>query len=307
MKFTRSLARAASALLCTLVLASACFAATAPLNQPRGLALDASGNLYVANTLGDQVLVYSPAYQQLTAKTITQDILSPLMVAFDPTGNLWVSNMNPGNTGTEYLSHYAPNGNPIDKKYTKNANSLSYVDPALAVDGVGDLWITGANGFQTYILALNPPAGYDSDFIVDAFFFQYAPYTTVAAHGPWIAFGGATSAYWALAGAFLTNDGGLGDLPHLSSSESVPNGVVAMAFDARCNLYIAAYDGNSGGIVQTVNAPAGGAPVSVLTLNYLPSAMAADSVRKRLYITDTSNNQIHVYSTSTWTQVATIQ
>ena len=40
------------ALLCLAAFASASFAATSPLNNPRGLAVDAKGNLYVANTLG---------------------------------------------------------------------------------------------------------------------------------------------------------------------------------------------------------------------------------------------------------------
>ncbi|MBZ5683445.1 MAG: hypothetical protein LAP86_00290 [Acidobacteriia bacterium] len=56
--------------LCLVVLASASFAATPPLSQPRGLAVDAKGNLYVANWAVNQNLIYNPTYQQLTGRTI---------------------------------------------------------------------------------------------------------------------------------------------------------------------------------------------------------------------------------------------
>src|SRR5579872_7058305 len=73
-------------LLCVVVFASASLAATNPLNNPRGLAVDAKNNLYVANTLGGasgtgNVLVYSPTYVLQSTMTIKQDINLPIGVA----------------------------------------------------------------------------------------------------------------------------------------------------------------------------------------------------------------------------------
>src|SRR5580658_11018632 len=76
------------------------FAATLPLNQPWGLALDASGNLYVANNGADQVLTYNSSYAQKSS--ITQGIHNPTGVAIDLYGNLWVVNESNGNV-TEYI------------------------------------------------------------------------------------------------------------------------------------------------------------------------------------------------------------
>src|SRR5215472_11863034 len=55
------------------------FAATKPLNSPQGLALDSKGNLYVANNRGSQILIYGSAYAQMTAKTISKGVSSPVV------------------------------------------------------------------------------------------------------------------------------------------------------------------------------------------------------------------------------------
>jgi hypothetical protein len=61
-------ARIACTLLCLCAFASAGFAAPKPISYPRGLAVDAKGNLYVANSGGNDILVYNPSYSQMMAK-----------------------------------------------------------------------------------------------------------------------------------------------------------------------------------------------------------------------------------------------
>lgn len=95
----------ASTLMSLLFLAAASFAATKPLINPEGLALDSKGNLYVANEGGNQVLIYNPSYQQLTVKTISINLNGPTGVAFDGSGNLWVSNIN-----SSQIYEYSPTG-----------------------------------------------------------------------------------------------------------------------------------------------------------------------------------------------------
>jgi hypothetical protein len=63
--------------------ASTSFAAL-QLKQPAGLAVDAAGNLYVANFGLNNILVYSPKYVQLANKTIKQNISGLEAVAMDP-------------------------------------------------------------------------------------------------------------------------------------------------------------------------------------------------------------------------------
>jgi DNA-binding beta-propeller fold protein YncE len=66
-----------SVITALLLLSLTSLAATKPLNSPQGLAVDAKGNLYVANNGGNQILIYGPAYAQMTAKTISKGVVLP--------------------------------------------------------------------------------------------------------------------------------------------------------------------------------------------------------------------------------------
>jgi DNA-binding beta-propeller fold protein YncE len=72
-------------------------------------------------------------------------------------------------------------------------------------------------------------------------------------------------------------------------------------------LYVAAQNGFGDTGIQFINVPAGGAPINNITLNYVPSGMAADSVHERLYVANSNTNQIQVYSTTTFQLLTTIQ
>jgi len=67
----RTVMKSAATVLCLLVFATASFAVTPTIDLPRGLAVDAKGNLYVANVGGNNILVYSPGYVLQKSKTIT--------------------------------------------------------------------------------------------------------------------------------------------------------------------------------------------------------------------------------------------
>lgn len=298
MKFAKSFARIAATLFGLAVLAAASFAATHPLNQPTGLAVDAKGNLYVANQGGNQVLVYNSSGAQLASKIITKNINGPMQVTVDGQGNLWVANLLAGHPGAEYFTEYGPNGKQINTTYTLQSN---YNVPAFAVDGVGDVWASAPD----YTVACNGPGVYNGNNIIDCFFLiQPTSFTAIAAHGPWIAFGSATSASWELVGSLL---GGSADLHFLGSSGNPQQGVLAMTFDNNTNLYYATNEGFGVSGVWFVNIPAAAAPALNVNVGYAISGIAADSVHGRLYISNAATNKIEVYSTSTWLLVGTIQ
>jgi DNA-binding beta-propeller fold protein YncE len=60
---------------------------------PTGMAIDSSGDLWVANQLSGTVVEYSPAElaQASPAPTVTIHVEGAGGVAFDPSGNLWAS------------------------------------------------------------------------------------------------------------------------------------------------------------------------------------------------------------------------
>lgn len=300
MKSTNRVARIACTLLCLVVFAAASFAKNHPLNQPSGLAVASNGDLYVANEGGNEILVYATSYSQIASKTITQGINSPTAVAFDPQGNLWVGNLIQSETQDEYLSEYSSAGKQINPAISVSNFETFY--PTLAVDGVGDAWILGVYKGQDCVFAVNAPSPYPTG-LIDTLYIQTGNYTAVAARGPWVAFGTLTNASWELTGAVLTNY----TQGYFGSSESVPSGVVAMTFDANFMLYVAAQNGFGDTGIQFINVPAGGAPVNNITLSYVPSGMAADSVHERLYVANSNTNQIQVYSTTTFQLLTTIQ
>jgi len=230
--FSRSIA---STVLCLAAFASASFAAkTHPLNQPDGLAVNSKGDLYVANEGANQILVYSPTYSQIPSKTITQDINSPFAVAFDPQGDLWVANVVPSRAGVDYLSEYSPAGKQINAAVSQEYSE--YDAPILAVDGAGNIWVAGMQGFMH---VRSTPSPYSSGQSVQ-FYGLAGAYTAAAAQGPWVAFGTPSSATWQLAGPTLT---GASNSGFFGSGETVPDGVAAMTFDANCMLYVAAPNG----------------------------------------------------------------
>ena len=70
------------------------------VNEPYSLALDGSGNLYVANLSTSTVTVYASGSTSVL-RTISQGVSWPTALAFDDSGNLYVTNLT-GGTVTVY-------------------------------------------------------------------------------------------------------------------------------------------------------------------------------------------------------------
>lgn len=303
MNFTEIRSRIVLLLVC--LGASLAFAAPHPLNYPQGLAVDAKGNLYVANTAVNQILVYNPSGQQLTAKTITANLSSPQQLSFDTQGNLWVTNISFGTVYQQYLSEYAPNGQQINTAYTSNSNQTLVYTPTFAVDSVGNLWMNGVDADNLNVLQVqNGPCAYNSGGVITRHSELYGAFTALAAHGPWIAMGGLSSMTWELVGSLLY---GNPDLADVSGSGNPGNGVNAMTFDNNSNLYYVTQEDFGLNGVWFVNLATAAAPVLPINVNYYVHGIAVDSIHGRLYLSNSKGNSIAVYSTSTWLQIGTIQ
>jgi len=272
MKSPRRSTRITTTLLGLVLLASASFAATQPLSFPYGIALDAKGNLYVANNGGNNILVYSPTYTQVKAKTITQGVDTPIAVAFDPYGNLWVANDAQVSTITEYT------GGKQNTKATING----VVDPqAMAFDGTGNLWVNNQGTNVTI----------------------YAPAHIYAPPSVPIRSIDVPSAMYGLAlarGTFVWGDGI--ELNVVDATQSLMfgasvdfslanNQATAVASDQLGNFYVANFD-HSVNIVQ----PTGQIPFA--QLDFRPHGIVIDTVRGRVYFSNFTGNSISVYSTS---------
>ncbi|MGA9642395.1 MAG: hypothetical protein WBQ72_13450 [Terriglobales bacterium] len=285
MKSTKNFTRIAATLLCLLAFASASFAAkTNPLSYPSGLAVDAAGNLWVANNLDNNILVFGANYKQLPDETITQGINGPTGIAFDSFGNLWVAD-NRNNTVTEYTGGVQDTGATI-------TNGISQPE-AIAVDGLNNVWV--ANTFNA------DGGGYDTSFTV------YAPGTV---YGPGsnllMTFGPYPTLLYGIVvseGAFVYGDGNYLNLTPASvaiATGSVSgvnvggnNTAVWVASAANGTIYFTTTDN----AVNYAKPASLGSASQLFGLSFAPSGIAVDSVRGRIYISNGPGNVIEVYST----------
>jgi len=239
-----------------------------PLNQPRGLALDAKGNLYVANEGANQILIYNPSYVQQTAKTVTANISKPTSVAFDPTGNLWVANL-----GNFSITEYAPTGTQIVAgTFTQGITGPN----SLAVDGLGDVWVENSFSTVNVYAADHTPIQSQGPF----------PFVGgIAVEGQKVAYSNSMSVIRDEAGPWLA--GNFVDGLFSSADEGV-----AVAFDSKGDLYVA----NADNLITFYNTNM--IESVFLTLNFTPEGIAVDSARGRVYISDQIGNAIAVYNTN---------
>jgi sugar lactone lactonase YvrE len=110
------------------------------VDRPDALAFDGSGNLYVANypcrfascrSMASSVTVYAPDSNKVL-RTISRGVASPLALAFDPSGNLYVANNSFG-----YVTVYAPGSTKVLRTIKKGV----VVPTALAFDASDNLYV----------------------------------------------------------------------------------------------------------------------------------------------------------------------
>lgn len=277
------LARLAAAALASMFFITTARAANYPLNAPQGLAVAPNGNLYVANTNSNNVLVYNPAHTQLSGKTITKGIASPTGVAFDTSGDLWVTN-----AASNSITEYNAAGTQIVGSTITNGISSPY---GLAIDGLGDLWVN--NGYvnvSVYLATASSPA------------FSYAWDQIATGLAMWqeygVVGGNSYSLEFNIAQFFLNS---VFENPYEFPGTGV---CFAAAFDNTGNLYC----GNQDDTLTTF--PAGkvssGAKTLVANLGFFPGALAVDSTRHLVYVANAIGNRIEVYTT-TGTHLTTIE
>lgn len=283
MKSANRFSRVALTLLCFALFASASFAATSPLANPFGMAVDAKGNLWVANAQGGasqtgNIVVFNSNYVQLTKDTITSNINTPLAVAFDPEGNLWVANTSPSNGNADGSVAEYING----KQNTAATITDGIVGPyAMAIDGYGDIFVETqftkiavyetTTAFATPTLAQTLSTGETSGIAITA--------------GNVLMFGSGGNTFMTPVLPVLTS-GAMDNINYPGYTG------IAMASDNKGDMYI----GNSNGSVYFA-LPTGVASL-FLQLSFAPTGIAVDNIHGRVYISDGPANTIYAYSTA---------
>ena len=256
------------------------WAATTPLNAPRGLAIDSKGNLYVANQGGNEVLVYNTSYTQMTKKSVTAGVSQPVGVAFDSKGNMYVANL-----GTQSITQYSATGVQNTKFSITNGINAPW---AIAIDAADDLYVS--NNFANVTV-----------YPLDDFISGPNLLRTITPGG--VIYGIATHTGNFYVGGVNTWAGGfVGELLAGSGFSYIgsANEAVALATDNAGDLWVANATGE-------VDLWISGGGSGFLTLSYGPAGIVVDSVRGRLYLSNENGNEIQVYSTSSGALLHTIQ
>lgn len=283
----KSASRIAVSLLCLFAFASASFAKSNPLNIPRGLAVDARGNLWVANAGTNSILAFSSSYKPLPSSTITQSIVEPTGVAFDTQGNLWVSNYYTADVGaiTEYT-------NGVQNSSATISEGIN-LPTALTVDGLNNVWVVNYNNGSPTITAYEsaspdlPPAVLVQTLSV----LPPAAGVTIAPGGI-LAYGSNGFTYYQPVTPALING-------TLVSGYYFPQFDAAALTSAGELEYIANVDGS-------VYTAAGFVTNKLFQAPFTPYGIAVDTVRGRVYVSSGYSNSIAVYSSKTGALLHTI-
>jgi sugar lactone lactonase YvrE len=124
------------------------YTANPALNSPVGLAIDGSGNVWVADNADNSLTEFGPD-GSYTQTVNTGGLKGPSQIAIDGSGNLWVSNFASGtNSISEFNSSGVANGS---SPFTGGGLDTP---EGLAVDAQGHLWVansaSGANSMSEF-------------------------------------------------------------------------------------------------------------------------------------------------------------
>ena len=104
------------------------------LSDPRNIAIDVTGNIWVAGTGNNRVQKFNPSGEFVSQFGVQGGVLG---VAVDPEGDLWILGSSP-----RRIHQYKPNGELILSFGSEGTGNGQFVAPSdLEVDSAGNVWV----------------------------------------------------------------------------------------------------------------------------------------------------------------------
>jgi hypothetical protein len=123
------------------------------LADPRGLAFDANGNLYVADRYSQDIEVYAPGSTSPFRSLAEPSGDQPYLVAVDGQNHLWVGN---DTAGSADIVEFTTTGSLLQTLFCKGLKDLS--SGAIAADSAGNVFIQAINVHRAVVVE-EIPAG----------------------------------------------------------------------------------------------------------------------------------------------------
>ncbi|MGN6257431.1 MAG: hypothetical protein ACTHN3_06740, partial [Solirubrobacterales bacterium] len=115
---------------------------TGQVDGPRGAAIDAAGNIWVADTENSRVEEFGPEGKYLSGfgslGSGNGQLNHPRGLAFDPSGNIWVAD-----TGNNRLEKFSPAGTYLSKTGSLGSGQGQFNQPSgIAIPSNGNIWVS---------------------------------------------------------------------------------------------------------------------------------------------------------------------
>jgi streptogramin lyase len=255
------------------------------LNSPENIAVDTSGNIYIADNGSGYLYKAVPqsggGYQVSTLEGGLSDLRG---VAVDASLNVYYVQ-----TGTQTVSMLPWNGTSYDSPVVVASGASNGLNPpvTVAVDGVGNVYIPDPNNSRILVETPNSSGGFTQDTLTLDGSNNQLPYA-VAVNISGASINYAYSSQNGSVGSVYINIGGVWS-SYSGFNFYQAGGITALAMDSNNNVYVV--DNGNNQVVKIIPGLIGTAGMTVVAALNNPMGVAVDA-SNNLYISDSGNNQI---------------